>query len=63
MPDYKYTIKVRYFEFLLIVDYLCNAIYGVALEYNYDYKRIYKNCNLRGKDSYILDINHGIYKT
>jgi len=63
MPDYKHIIKVRYFEFLLIVDYLCNAIYGVAVKYSYDYKRIYKNCNLRGKDGYISDINHGIYKT
>ena len=63
MLDYKYIIKIRYYEFSLIVDYLYNTICEIALECNYDYKRIYKNCNSRDKDDYISKIYHNIYKT
>lgn len=45
--DCKYIVKIRCYEFLLAIYYLCNAIYKIALEYNYNCKRICKNCNLK----------------
>jgi len=63
MPDCKHTVKVRCCEFPLAADHPCNATCGAALECGHDCKRICKNCNPRGEDGHISDINHGICKT
>lgn len=58
MLNCKHIVKIRWCEFLLAVNYLCNAIYEIAFEYDHDCKQVYKNYNLRDEDDHISKINH-----
>lgn len=63
MPGCKHSVKVRCFELPLAADHPCNATCGVALECGHHCKHQCKNCNTRGEDGSISDVNHGTCDT
>lgn len=63
MPGCKHSVTVRCSELPLAPNHPCNATCGMALACGHLCKRKCKNCNTRGEDGSISDVNHGTCKT
>lgn len=63
MPGCRHSVRVPCHELPLAADYPCNATCGTALGCGHECKRKCKDCNIRGEDGSISDVDHGICQT